>query len=120
MNPKIKQARNLRTHQTSAEKIIWQKLRNRQFQDLKFRRQYKIGNFIVDFYCERLGLIIELDGDVHVYKNKQEKDKIREEFLRKRNFNIIRYTNNEIYNNLDSVMEDLCLRCEKLIDRDKV
>jgi len=42
----------------------------------------------VDFYCEKLGLIIELDGDVHAYKNKQEKDKIREEFLRKRNFNI--------------------------------
>jgi len=98
---------------------MWRKLRNRNFQSLKFRRQYGIGNFIVDFYCEELGLIIELDGDVHGYTKKQEKDKMREEFLKNRSFNIIRYANNEVYSNLDNVMEDLYIKCEKLMNKDR-
>ena len=59
-------------------------------------------------------MIIEIDGDVHGYRNKMEKDRIREEFLRDKGLEIIRYTNNDIYNNLENVMEDLWIRCEKL------
>lgn len=118
MNPKKNQSRNLRKNQTSAEKIIWNKLRNRQFNKLKFRRQHIIENFIVDFYCEKINLVIELDGDVHAYNNKINQDKIREEFLKDKGFNIIRYTNDDIYSNLDSVLEDLWTKCKKLKGRD--
>lgn len=81
---------------------------------LKFRRQHCIGRFIVDFYCEELRLILEIDGDVHGYKTKQAQDAIRETFLRNKNFEIIRYANNDIYNNLEGVMEDLLKKCETL------
>lgn len=109
MRPKIKQVRNLRTNQTLqlAEKIIWGKLRNRQLGGFKFRRQYYIGNFIVDFYCSEVNLIIEIDGDVHGYAERTQKDKIREEFLRSKNFEIVRYNNNKVYNNLENVLEDI-------------
>lgn len=76
-----------------------------------------MNNYVADFYCMELSLIIELDGDVHaIYKEKQEKDKIREKFLKKRCTRIIRYNNNDIYNNLESVMENLYSKCEKLIN----
>jgi very-short-patch-repair endonuclease len=83
---------------------------------LKFRRQHNIEKYIVDFYCEKINLIIEIDGDVHGYANKIQEDKTREEFLKNKGFNIIRYANNEIYNNLENVMEDLWIKCEKLKD----
>ncbi|MDD3190858.1 MAG: endonuclease domain-containing protein [Candidatus Pacebacteria bacterium] len=117
MNTKIKQARSLRVRQTSAERIMWRELRNRQLLGLKFRRQHNIGSYIADFYCEELGLVIEIDGDAHGYEKKYERDIIREEFLKNRNFEIIRYTNNDVYDNLEGVMEDLSKKCEKLWEK---
>lgn len=114
MGYKIEKARNLRFNQTLAEKIIWGRLRNRQMCDLKFRRQYNIGNYFVDFYCAEINLIIEIDGDVHGYKERKERDRLREDFLRNKGFKIVRYTNYEIYNNLEEVLEYLFDLCEAL------
>lgn len=118
MRPKIEQSRNLRMNQTPAERIVWSKLRNRQLDGFKFRRQYYIGNFIVDFYCSEVNLIIEIDGDVHGYAERTQKDRIREEFLRSRNFEIVRYNNNEIFNNLKNVLEDILNECNMLAYKD--
>ena len=107
MEPKINQARRLRTNQTSAEKILWYNLRNRRLEGLKFKRQQCLENFIVDFYCDELKLIIELDGDVHGYKSNSKKDAKRQDFLERKGFHIIRYTNHEIYHQLPSVLEDI-------------
>jgi very-short-patch-repair endonuclease len=114
MNHKIEKARDLRLNQTLAEKIIWGRLRNKQICDLKFRRQYNIGSYFVDFCCIEISLIIEIDGDVHGYEERKERDRFREDFLKNSGFKIVRYTNYEIYNNLDGVLENLFNLCEAL------
>lgn len=94
-------ARNMRNEPTKAEYILWQKvLRKRQLGYI-FRRQFVIDNkFITDFICLEKRLIIELDGGQHC---NNENDKIRDEYLKKQNFKVLRLWNNEILNNLDGV-----------------
>lgn len=114
MKLKIKQARTLRKNQTTAEKIVWWKLRNRQIGGFKFRRQHNIENFIVDFYCDEIKLIIEIDGDVHGYKQKKIDDKERQNILENKGYKIVRYTNYEVFSNLNGVLEDILIKCEEL------
>jgi len=91
---------------TKAEVILWSKLRGKQL-EYKFRRQHGIGKYVVDFYCPELKLIIEIDGDVHGFDNQIKKDKERREFLESLGFVILRYSNNDIKNNLGGVLNDL-------------
>jgi len=70
----------LRNEAPSAEKVLWEKIRRRQINDLKFHRQYGIANFIVDFYCPKISLVIELDGDTHRQLGEPEKDQLREKY----------------------------------------
>lgn len=113
--PRIKQGyqknlnlkRKLRSEMTPAENKLWLKLRLRQFQNLKFRRQHGIGPYIVDFYCSEKRLVIEVDGDVHAEKLQIEKDQIRENYLRGFGLQIIRYNNNDILKNIEGVLENL-------------
>ena len=97
----------LRHNQTLPEQIIWQVLRNRSFCKCKFRRQVQIGNYIVDFVCYEKMLVIELDGSEHLQQDKIVYDNNRSRELRERGFQVIRYYNNDILNNLDIVLEDL-------------
>ena len=69
--------RTLRKEQTYTEKIFWMQLRNRQILGYKFRRQYSIDHFVIDFYCPELKLAVELDGDVHNIPEQKEYDKAR-------------------------------------------
>jgi len=108
----LKQRKYLRQNSTISENIIWQKLRNRQIGGFKFKRQYSIGKFIVDFYCDEIKLIIEIDGDVHAYQ--EEQDKKRQIFLENRGLRIVRYTNYEVRDNLTGVLEDILRKCEEL------
>ena len=108
----LKQRRNLRQNSTVPENIIWQKVRSRQIREFKFRRQHNVGKFIVDFYCDEIKLVIEIDGDVHVYQ--KEYDKKRQLLLENRGLRIIRYTNNEVRTNLTGVLEDILRKCEEL------
>jgi len=80
MDKTTENARQLRRNQTEAEKLLWSKLRNSQFHDLKFRRQHPFPPYILDFYCDDLKLVIELDGGQH----NEEKDKERTEFLKQK------------------------------------
>ncbi|MCZ6801310.1 MAG: DNA-3-methyladenine glycosylase [Nitrospirae bacterium] len=99
--------RRLRANLTPAEKILWAKLRSKQFQAHTFRRQHGIGPFIVDFYCAEKRLVIEVDGDVHANSTNLKKDIERERYLRAIGLVLVRYTNDEVLNNLDGVLEDL-------------
>lgn len=96
--------RELRQNQTETEKIMWEKLRDRRFLNFKFRRQYGIGNYIADFYCSSLKLVIELDGGQHFTEEGLKYDKVREEFMKSLGIKTLRFSNNEIYNNIDGVL----------------
>ncbi len=103
-------ARKLRKSQTDTEQILWLQLRNKRFLNYKFRRQFPVGNYIVDFICLELQLIIELDGSQHI--EAEEKDTERTLFLNQHGFKVIRFWDNEVIRNLDGVMESLRLTVE--------
>lgn len=107
MNKQNILARILRRNQTTQEYKVWQLLRNSQFRNLKFRRQYPIGDYIVDFICKEKKLIIEIDGGQH---NKTEIiviDEERTRYLESKGYKILRFWNNDIDNNLKGVYEEL-------------
>ena len=114
-NEKILESRrrDLRVKQTEAEKILWQKLRNRQIDGFKFFRQYSIGKYIADFYCSELRLVIELDGSHHYEENVFEYDKIREEFMKSLDIITIRFNNLDVFKHLDEVMERVYFEVRK-------
>ena len=101
-------ARNLRKDSTEAEKILWQKLRNKQLEGFKFRRQQIIGRYIVDFVNFERKLVIELDGSQHAVE--KEKDWKRDHWLQTQGFEVLRYWNNEIFENLEGVLEVIRVR----------
>ena len=107
-NPKLLPLkRGLRSNQTRAEQLLWLKLRSKQINGLRFRRQHGIGSYIVDFFCPERNLVIEVDGDVHAPEVRQAKDLERENYLRSLGLQVVRYTNDEVINNLDGALEDL-------------
>ena len=109
----ISKARDLRQNQTEAEALLWQHLRNRRFQNLKFRRQLPVGNYIVDFVCMSIKVIIELDGSQHM--DSKNYDDERTAFLESQGYQVIRYWNNEILGQTDSVLESLRLELLKRV-----
>ncbi len=74
---------------------------------LKFRRQHQIGLYIVDFYCDELWLIVELDGSIHLSKEQKEKDIIRDEYLKSVGFKIYRFENNEVLNKPEMLLQTI-------------
>lgn len=94
----------LRNNMPPAEKILWEKLRRRQIEDCKFRRQYSIGAFVVDFYSPELKLAIEVDGESHFVNGVQAYDQERDTFLMSKGTKILRFKNNQIYEELDGVL----------------
>lgn len=97
-------ANALRESSTDAEKILWQKLKAKKFFNLKFRRQHPINQFIVDFYCDQLKLVIELDGGYHNIPEIKERDEEREHMLKEWGLKVIRFKNEEVETNLKSVL----------------
>ena len=97
--------RKLRKDLTPAEKLFWAKVSNRQFLGLKFRRQHAVGNYIVDFYCPKYRLIIEIDGDTHALS--VEKDRQRTKYLESLEYKVVRYNNRDVLNNIEGVFKDL-------------
>jgi very-short-patch-repair endonuclease len=95
----------LRANQTEAEKLLWEKLKDRSLFKHKFRRQHPIDIFIVDFYCHPIRLVIEVDGGYHLNTDQKEYDIGRSAELENWELKIIRFTNNEIFQNLDNVVE---------------
>jgi len=104
-------AQDLRKKQAPAEIILWDRLRNRQLAGSKFRRQFIIAPYIVDFICIKKNLIIELDGGQHM--DAKSYDQKRDSFIISKGFKILRYWNNEVFNELESVLEDVLRKLEK-------
>ena len=96
-------ARELRKEMTPAEKRLWKHLRNHQL-GVKFRKQHPIGPYITDFYSRDVGLIIEVDGDTHFTAEAKASDDIRTDYLRQLGLTVLRFTNLEIFEQLDGVM----------------
>jgi very-short-patch-repair endonuclease len=92
-------ARNLRKEATDEEKKVWGVLRNRKLLNLKFRRQYVIEGFVVDFYCYELNLAIEIDGKVH--DKQKDYDMLRQRLIEEKGVSFIRITNEEINKNIE-------------------
>lgn len=101
---KISFARQLRRNQTDVEQILWRQLRDRRFNGVKFRRQHPVGPYIVDFISLEKRLVIELDGGHHNSLQGKNKDKQRLAWLEQNNYNVLRFWNNELINDLDSVL----------------
>ncbi len=95
----------LRKEIPRAEKILWSRIRRKQINNLRFFRQYSIENYIVDFYCPQINLVIEIDGDTHFTDEAVEKDKIRDERMKSLDLNVLRFNNNDIYYNIVNVMD---------------
>src|SRR3954466_14357927 len=99
------QARAFRKRATGAEKLLWSKLRNRQVEGLKFRRQQQIGDRIVDFFCAEAQLAIEIDGSGHADEKEQAEDLDRELELHDKGVRLLRFWNSEVFTNLGGVID---------------
>ncbi|MGY2975234.1 DUF559 domain-containing protein [Thermostichus sp. MS-CIW-37] len=103
----IARARQLRREATTAESLLWELLRDRRLLGRKFRRQHPIGQFIADFFCDDARLIIEIDGAVHREPTQQERDRLREEILREHGFAMLRFTNDQILDRTEQVLQEI-------------
>ena len=100
----VQTARNLRQAMTPAEEQLWQHLRDRRLDGWHFRRQHPVGRFIVDFFCARAGLVVEVDGPIHLQQ--QAYDRERTALLEEeRGYRVIRFTNDEVMNDTAGVLQ---------------
>ena len=108
LEPKLQ--RRLRNSPTEAEHRLWQRLRGRQIEGCKFRRQHPYGDFILDFACLERGVVVELDGSQH--GGASDRDATRTLALEAGGFTVLRYWNNEVFENIEGVLESI-RRCLK-------
>ena len=109
METALARRRALRGRATDAERLLWRLLRTRQFVGLKFRRQHPVGHYIVDFYCADRRLAVELDGGQHFTVEGQAYDRRRTAYLATRGVRVVRFTNSELFENTEGVLEMLLL-----------
>jgi very-short-patch-repair endonuclease len=103
-------ARKLRKDATNAERRLWQRLRREQVEGCKFRRQVVLSGFIVDFACYEAQLVVEVDGATHSTDAEIARDATRDAVVRAQGYAILRFTNDEVYHNLDGVLETVRLK----------
>jgi len=112
-NPILRKRRKiLRINQTDCERILWNQIKNKQCNGFKFFRQYSVGPYILDFYCPRLRLAIELDGGQHNERQQREYDLVRSAYIKGNNITELRFWNNDITENLDGVYERILEYCD--------
>jgi very-short-patch-repair endonuclease len=107
-NKKLKKySRDLRKDMTFAERLLWEKIRRKQLKDHQFYRQKILGNYIVDFYCAKANLVVEVDGSQHYLEEGRKKDKKRDDYLNKLGLKVLRFSNREVTMDLESVVKDI-------------
>lgn len=104
----------LRSNMPKAEIILWSKLKGKQLNGLKFRRQYSVEKFIIDFYCPQVKLAIEIDGDSHYAERAEIRDEERQKIIESYGINVLRFTNQHIYENVDGVVIRIMEKVEEL------
>ena len=103
----------LRNNMPKAEIVLWSKLKGNQLNGYKFRRQHSVGKFVVDFFCPKLKLVIEVDGNSHFLDEKPERDRERQKYIENHGIRFLRFTNADIYKNMNEVLTSI----EKYINR---
>ena len=103
----VKKARVLRNNMTRAEIVLWSRLRSRQINGYKFRRQQPLYDYIVDFYCHNLKLIIEVDGEMHSLLENKKYDSKRDNILKINGYHIIRLSNVEVETEINSAINKI-------------
>jgi very-short-patch-repair endonuclease len=96
---------SLRNNMPPAEQLIWARLKGKQVENCKFRRQYSVGAFVIDFYTVELKLAIEIDGDSHFADGAEVADRERQSFIESSGIRFLRFTNRQVYEELDAVIE---------------
>jgi len=107
--------RKLRTTPTDAERFLWQRIRDKQILNQRFLRQYGVKNYVLDFYCPAIRLAIELDGGQHA-ENKIADD-ARTKVLNFQNIIVLRFWNNDVFQNTDGVLQSIFETVQKLMRR---
>ncbi len=103
------QRSELRSNSTVTEVLFWMKIRNKKLNGLKFRRQHGIGKYIVDFYCPKIKLVIELDGAYHNTNIVISKDIVRDNFLKGLGITVFRYPNYKAIEKFEEIKKDILI-----------
>lgn len=109
--------RELRNNQTPAEKILWKHIGRDKIFGLRFLRQYGVGPYILDFYCAKLRLGIEVDGEVHKEAERKVYDKDREEYLKSLNIRLIRVWNRNVLKHTRETLNELKAKIKSLMEQ---
>ena len=108
---------SLRNNSTAPEAILWRALKGKQVDGLKFRRQFGLGPYVLDFYCPEILLGIELDGGIHKTYEQSQYDEVRTSFIASNNIKVIRFENDVVYRNINSIIEEI--REQKIVWEEK-
>ena len=100
----LQKRRDLRQRMPPAERIVWKHLQNRHLSGAKFRRQVSVGVYVLDFYCPAFKLALEIDGSSHNGEDAHEYDEIRQKSLEAVGVRFLRFTNAQVYQNIEGVM----------------
>ena len=92
---------------TDAERKLWAHIRRKQIHGLQFYRQFVIGNYIVDFYCPKAKLVVEVDGGQHFTSEGKEKDESRDAYLEELDLHVLRYNNQDVLTNIEGVVNGI-------------
>lgn len=112
-DPRYKERRReLRNAMTVAERVLWERLRQRRFQGFRFLRQYGVERFILDFYCPKVRVAIELDGHSHTGSGAV-RDQERDAILESYNIMVVRFWNQDVLENVDDVLEKVRAACSE-------
>jgi very-short-patch-repair endonuclease len=104
----------LRSNSTKAERLLWSRLKRSQVLDFKFRRQQGIGSYILDFYCAKARLAIEIDGETHIKPDEIEYDKNRQREIEELGIQFLRFTNRDVFENLEGVLQTIGEKLQEL------
>ncbi len=107
-NKNLKQySRQLRENMTDAERKLWAKIRRKQVEGYQFYRQKPVGDYVVDFFCPRAKLVIEVDGRQHLSDEMAEYDRIRDEYMSSLGLRVLRFTNTDVLTHIDGVIKSI-------------
>jgi len=107
-NPQLKElARQLRNNSTKSEIKLWRHLKGRQLNGYDFHRQKPIDNYIIDFFCSKLKIAIELDGYTHGFEEVFQKDNVKVQRLNELGINVLRFKDEDVINNIEGVLENI-------------
>ena len=100
-------SKTLRNNMTDVERLLWSKLKSSQLEGYQFNRQKPIGNYIVDFYCVKANIVIEIDGGQHYTDEGKEKDIIRDKYMVGRGLRVLRFSDTDVLKNIEGIIETI-------------